>query len=374
MTDFKLNYDDVSIIPERITTISSRSECNPYDENCMLPIFAAPMDTVIGEENIYDFIENHINVVIPRTISLDRRIELGSEKDCFFAVSLVEAENIADKLDGFPGFEDIPIYRGRKYKICIDIANGHMEKLLRICRRLKTQEESDIILMAGNIANPETYIDYEEAGVDYIRCGIGGGAACITSSNTGTYAPYFSLLMDIWNIKTRLGGNAKIIADGNIKAYRDIQKALIYADYVMIGSLFNRAIESAGKTTYGKRYWNVNGNKIFRPITTLFTYGREIPRKKFDKVFRKFKEGKLVIFKQFRGMASKGAQSAINKNAKLKTSEGKTFYQKVEYNLKGWAENETDYLRSAMSYTNSRTLEDYKGSMVAVNMSVSYNR
>lgn len=46
----------------------------------------------------------------------------------------------------------------------------------------------------------------------------------------------------------------------------------------------------------------------------------------------------------------------------LKTSEGLLKYQKVEYNLKGWTENETDYLRSAMSYTNSRTLEDYKDS------------
>ena len=38
MTDFKLSYDDVSIIPERRSTISSRSECYPYDENGMLYI------------------------------------------------------------------------------------------------------------------------------------------------------------------------------------------------------------------------------------------------------------------------------------------------------------------------------------------------
>ena len=51
MTDFKLSYDDVSIIPERISTISSRKECNPYIDG-MLPIFASPMDTVICEDNI----------------------------------------------------------------------------------------------------------------------------------------------------------------------------------------------------------------------------------------------------------------------------------------------------------------------------------
>ena len=357
MTDFKLSYDDVSIIPERISTISSRSECNPYIDG-MLPIFASPMDTVVCEENIQDFLDNKINVVIPRNIDFCRRIELGAKYDVFFAVSIKEAEDLCRFYD----------------KICIDIANGHMERLLNVCRRLKSYKNADITLMTGNIANPETYIDYEEAGVDYIRVGIGGGSACLTASNTGIYSPYFSLIKDVYELKKRYGGNAKIIADGNIKAYRDIQKALVYADYVMIGGLFNKAMESAGKTTYGKSYWNINGNKIFRPLKTLFTYGREIPREKFGKAFKDFKAGKLTIFKQYRGMSTKEAQKNIDKNARLKTAEGKVFYQKVEYNLQGWSENETDYLRSAMSYTNSRELEEYKESKYAVNMSVSYNR
>lgn len=374
MTDFKLSYDDVSIIPERLSSISSRSECDPYDENYMLPIFAAPMDTVVCKENINEFLDNKINVVVPRTIELNERIKIAYDRNCFFAVSIKEAEKIADQLEGYPTDDLVLMYARRHYKICVDIANGHMERLLRVCRRLKSQTECEITLMTGNIANPETYIDYEEAGVDYIRVGIGGGSACLTASNTGIYAPYFSLLKDIYEIRQRMGGKAKIIADGNIKAYRDIQKALVYADYVMIGGLFNKAIESAGKTTYGKRYWNINGNKIFRPITTLFTYGKEIPRKKFPKVMKQIKDGKLVVWKQYRGMSTKGAQAAIDKNAKLKTAEGKVFYQKVEYDLKGWTENETDYLRSAMSYTNSRKLDEYKESKYAINMSVAYNR
>ena len=371
MTDFKLSYDDVSIIPERVSSISSRSECNPYIDG-MLPIFASPMDTVICEDNIEDFLNNKINVVVPRNIDFCRRLELGVKYDVFFAVSIKEAEDICKFYEG--EYDSTCMKTDTKYKICIDIANGHMERLLNVCRRLKSFDNADITLMTGNIANPETYIDYEEAGVDFIRVGIGGGSACLTASNTGIYAPYFSLLKDVYELKKKYGGNAKIIADGNIKAFRDIQKALIYADYVMIGGLFNKSVESAGKTTYGKSYWNINGNKIFRPLKTLFTYGREIPRKKFKKVFKDFKGGKLVIWKQYRGMSTKQAQQNINKNAKLKTAEGKVFYQKVEYNLSGWAENETDYLRSAMSYTNSHNLDEYKESKYAINMSVSYNR
>lgn len=371
MMDFKLSYDDVSIVPERISTISSRKECNPYIDG-MLPIFASPMDTVICEENIEDFLDNKINVVIPRNIDFCRRLELGVKYDVFFAVSIREAEDICKFYEG--EYDSTCMKTDTKYKICIDIANGHMERLLNVCRRLKSFDNADITLMTGNIANPETYIDYEEAGVDYIRVGIGGGSACLTASNTGIYSPYFSLLKDVYELKKRYGGNAKIIADGNIKAYRDIQKALVFADYVMIGGLFNKAIESAGKTTYGKRYWNINGNKIFRPLTTLLTYGREIPRSSFDRVMKQVKAGRMVVWKQYRGMSTKQAQQNIDKNAKLKTAEGKVFYQKVEYDLKGWVENETDYLRSAMSYTNSRNLNEYKESKYAVNMSVAYNR
>ena len=35
-------------------------------------------------------------------------------------------------------------------------------------------------------------------------------------------------------------------------------------------------------------------------------------------------------------------------------------YQKVEYLLDGWTENEIDYLKSAMSYTDSHDLNEYK--------------
>ena len=53
--DIKLTYDDVMIVPETVTNIASRSECNPYDEYGMLPIFTAPMSTVVDSYNIDDF-------------------------------------------------------------------------------------------------------------------------------------------------------------------------------------------------------------------------------------------------------------------------------------------------------------------------------
>jgi hypothetical protein len=60
-------------------------------------------------------------------------------------------------------------------------------------------------------------------------------------------------------------------------------------------------------------------------------------------------------------------------STKLKTSEGIVKKNKVEFDIAGWVENETDYLKSAMSYTNSRTLEDYKGSEYIVMDRIQFN-
>lgn len=369
----KLGYDDVSVMPAMITNIVSRKECNPYDRNGMLPIFASPMDTVINEDNVEDFVKNNINVIIPRNINIKRRIELARRYNCFFAISLREAKGAADAYESRLGPQGW-LRSGIHWKICVDIANGHMSDLIDTCARLKKLSGITMEIMAGNIANPSTYRFYEEAGIDYVRVGIGGGSGGLTASNTGIFYPQFSLLEEIYWLKKKIGGQCKIIADGGIKGYRDIQKALIFADYVMIGGLFNKTMESAGRTTYGKRYFNINGNKIFRPITTLITYGREIPRNKFDHAFKLFKENKLTIFKEFRGMSTKESQKGYNPEEKAKTAEGKKFYQKVEYSIAGWVENEIDYLRSAMSYTNSRTLTEYKESEYVAANSIAYNR
>jgi hypothetical protein len=45
---------------------------------------------------------------------------------------------------------------------------------------------------------------------------------------------------------------------------------------------------------------------------------------------------------------------------KLTTSEGVHRMNKVEYTLEGWTENFKDYLKSAMSYTNSKNLSSFR--------------
>ena len=387
----KLNYDDITIVPDEITDICSRSQCNPYDEDGYLPIFASCMSSVVSIENAGDFNAARIRAVIPRSYSVDERLGyLFKNEGNFVAFSLNEARDIfINRSEEFEIEYRIAKRFTNKYlegrvantpiRVCIDLANGHMKCLLDLVKELKAKYGDSMLIMTGNIANPKTYADYEKAGVDYCRVSIGAGSGCLTASNTGIFYPVFSLIKEIWEIKTEINGKCKIIADGGIHGFRDIQKALIYADYVMIGSLFNKAIESAGKTTYGAFYWNIRGKKIVRPLKTLLYFGREIPKEEYENAYSLVKSGKLTIWKEFFGMASKRAQKAISdaNNSvakKLKTSEGMIKYQKVEFNLAGWAENESDFLKSSMSYTNSKTLDEYKNSMWVRQNEIVFNK
>lgn len=377
MNDYiKLNYNDITIIPEVTTSISSRSECNPYDDDGFLPIFASCMSSVVSKDNYKIFNESKIRVVIPRTYSYEERVNfLTRDEINFVAFSLNETKQLFDEGIFQCSSYDISSY---PLRICIDLANGHMDSLLNTVKKIKTEFGDRVIIMTGNIANPETYRAYEEAGVDFVRVSIGSGAACITSSLTGIHYPVFSLLKDIYEIKESINGKCKIVADGGIRDYRDVQKALIYADYVMIGSVFNSAIDSAGVAKYGKCYWNFNGVKILRPFKTLLKYNRVVNPKDYQKVLADIKNGKVEVWKEYFGMASKKAQKLINErnhtNNRLKTSEGTIKRNKVSFSIEGWSENETDALRSAMSYTNSKNLDEFKNSGWVVVMNVPYNK
>jgi GMP reductase len=298
-------------------------------------------------------------------------IEHNDKEMCFIAFSLTEAQELFLG-ERYSKTSNVLISKTRQnlsssfftgsYRICIDIANGHMKELLDTIEEIKKLHSDKVIIMSGNIANPKTYDEYERVGCDYVRCSIGSGSRCTTSSNVSVHYGCFSLLQEIWNRKQNLNGKCKIIADGGIKGYGDIQKALLYADYVMIGGIFNKAIDSAGTPKYGRSSWSIFGKRVLNPFKTLLIYGKTVRKNDYEKVLKLIKMGKIDVWKEYYGMSTKIAQSKIDPNAKLKTSEGKVQRQMVEYSIKQWAENETDYLRSAMSYTDSRTLSEYQDS------------
>ena len=182
------SYNDLTIIPEEISDVESRSQCNPFVSENKLPIFASPMASVVDDANYDTFVNNYITPIIPRNIDIKTRI-LKMNEQKWVALSLLEFEdlfitNYKDRIDEI----------GHHYYICVDIANGHMYSLYSKCKKAKDFANTNnykLIIMTGNIANPETYNwickyndDYNfwnnRRGkiIDYIRIGIGGGSGC----------------------------------------------------------------------------------------------------------------------------------------------------------------------------------------------------
>ena len=361
------NYSDLEITPEITTSISSRSECNPrYNAN--LPLFTAPMDSIVNINNLDYWSSNSIIPIIPRNIPYDVRLKYLCTLNTWVALSYNEFKELFCVINN--DIQQAYLPKDSIFRVCIDIANGHQLALLnsiRLAKSLAKENNYTLIIMSGNIANPDTYYEYCKAGVDYVRCGIGGGSGCLTSSNVGVHYGLASLILECRNIKEQLikTGNlnyTKIIADGGIKGYRDAIIALACgADYVMIGGIFASFLESASPII-GLKYLEDGGILLNDKHISFTKEDLKVEENKRDLIKN------YTLLKDFHGMSTKEAQLSINPNiVNLKTSEGKCFTQTVKYTMEQWVNNFEDYLKSAMSYTDCLTLEEFK-SKVSLNL------
>ena len=323
---------DISIIPAVSTSIISRKECDPYRKSIegepgWYPLIASPMDSVMDDTNWKYYWDNKISCVIPRSIPqsyqekgyedggyeawFEKRRKLCSKVFCAF--SLKEAKWF---LENSYNYGDKSFSDGLKIYVLIDIANGSMQEEIDLGKELKRKYGEGIVLMGGNIGNPQTYLLYDQAGFDFLRVGIGSGQGCLTSTSTAIHYPYASLISEISEMKDRYHSHCKIIADGGMAWYSDIIKSLaLGADYVMCGKIFSQAAKTPEEV------------------------------------------GQTLVY---RGMSTKAAQAGMGNTGTLKTAEGKSMEVRKEYTLSGWTENFDSYLRSAMSYCDSRSLKEFR--------------
>lgn len=343
------SLDDYVIVPSVTSRINSRSECCPYVYDKTYPIFTAPMSSVINENNYEVFQKAGVRTIIPRNVDIDIRLSLCNKT--FIAVSLTEFEQCFCK--------DLYSYQnGYNLYICIDIANGHMQRLLNLCATAKRIYGGQIILMTGNIANPHTYLEYAKVGIDYIRCSIGSGGICTTAANTGCYYSMASLIEGCREHKIGLESIInkpsqcvyksipKIVADGGFQNFDQINKAIaLGADYVMLGGIFAKTLEACGEIK------SQSLNLIDMPQVNL---SQEYIR---NKSIAEIKE--MKCYREYYGMSTKRAQTEISGSAS-KTAEGITKIIPIEYTLEGWLDNFSHYLRSAMSYCDSKTLYEFR--------------
>lgn len=303
--------------------IEHRSEIKPYDENGKLPIFVSPMTCVLNESN-FDVFKN--SKVIP---ILPRNTQYAYKREDWIALSLNEFEYLlsSDELD----------LNG--HHILVDIANGHMKKLYDLAKEAKIKYPN-LILMIGNIDSPYIYKDCYEAGIDYVRVGVGGGSVCDTSRLTGIHQSFPYLLTEIKVIKSNIlsdNHNAKfpkIVADGGLTTIdRAIKCLALGADYVMMGNMFARCKEACGEIVAN------DGIKQYR---------------------------------LYYGMASKQGQIDISGGVH-KEPEGSEVLVPVEFELNQLLKTFESALRSAMSYTGHKTLKEFHNSFTDIQSITEFN-
>ena len=376
LTKIGYDLDDVSIVQAPISPIRHRNECNPYRTIAgreMYPVIVSPMATVTDEHNYKTWLDNKFMCVVPRSVDIQTRLNLMNE--VFVSFSLDEAENAL--LSGQVINSMINNLNNKMY-VCIDLAHGTMSALYDACKNLKKIYSDRIEIMTGNVATPEAYSFYADAGIDYMRCFIGSGSRCTTAANVSTYYSRASLLDELnierikWENNHDKPAPTKIIADGGIKNFDDIQKCLaLGADFVMCGNIFAKSEEACGNIMYinpdeFNDYLNgkikaVSEEYYKEHIKTLNKKISESDNIEQLRIYQKSldEHNKLKPYREYFGMSCRTAQRLMG-GLGNKTSEGISKPVPIEYPIAKWTDNMKSYLISAMSYAGCYDLDEFK--------------
>ena len=293
----KLDFSDVLIKPKR-STLTSRKDADitrtfsfKYSSKSWsgIPVISANMDTtrtfeianVLSSANLVTALHKHYTVnELYDYITAQPSAYI--DNNIFLSLGIGEVE--------WQKYLDLTNRLGFNPNLCIDIANGYLEKFVGFCENARNTLGNDTIIMAGNVVTPEITEELILKGVDIVKVGIGPGAMCTTRQVAGVGYPQLSAIIECADAAHGLGGH--ICADGGIKCPGDLVKAFgAGADFVMVGSEFAGHDESGGdevreqgelvgKITYGmssstamkKHYGKVDSYRSSEGRTSIVPY------------------------------------------------------------------------------------------------------
>ena len=306
------SFDDVLIKPKPYSSVSSRKEVNTgidiYNTRLSIPIISASMsafDTLSPDKK-------EISWQFAGKLSELGGMHIFSRATKFFdrveaARSLNAAKNnvgVAVSLDEF--FQHRKLLEKQDFIVSIDIANGS------IISDIHWDSETPLII--GNFGNPYVVTRSDLSGNLVFKFGIGSGASCSTRLKTGVGAPQGWLIHKV--SKPASKRNVPVVSDGGVKTNADFSKAIaLGADSVMMGYMLASAEDSPWEPVKINDAW----------------------------------------YKPYRGMASfeeKNTNSHVEGISGFVPFEGKSLSE-IVYDLQ-------DGLKSAMSYSDSKSIDEFK--------------
>lgn len=149
--------------------------------------------------------------------------------------------------------------------LCIDSSEGYSEWQKIVLDYVRENYGDTVKIGAGNVVDGDGFRFLAEAGADFVKVGIGGGAICITREQKGIGRGQATALIEVAKARDEYfketGVYVPICSDGGIVHDYHITLALAMgADFLMLGRYFARFDESPTKKvningSYMKEYW-----------------------------------------------------------------------------------------------------------------------
>ncbi len=308
------DYDDLSLVPRRPSTLAHRSDARPTvavgPAVLDVPILGSPMPDVCGLEMCEALARHGAMGILHRFQPIE-----AQTRDFRDAARTTDAVGAAIGITGDYKQRFTQLADAGCRIICVDTANGAHALVEQVVSWIRGQSDS-VFVIAGNVASAEGFSWLEDCGVDAIRVGIAGGSVCETRTETGVFAPTPYAVVEA----ARVRRSALIIGDSGVRTPSDLCKLLaLGADCVMVGSALAGTREAPGRIIVvdGKKFKIMRGAASF---SVQQEAGREDPE---------YVEGSETM------VPYKGRVADV-----------------IQRYLGG--------LRSSMSYMDARTLEEYR--------------
>lgn len=149
--------------------------------------------------------------------------------------------------------------------LCIDSSEGYTEWQKRTIDFVREKYGEGVKVGAGNIIDRDGFRFLAQAGADFIKVGIGGGAICITREAKGIGRGQATAVIEVAKARDEYfeetGVYVPICSDGGIVHDYHVTLALAMgSDFCMLGRYFSRFDESPTNKViingnYMKEYW-----------------------------------------------------------------------------------------------------------------------